>query len=82
MGKTSLACQIAQWGMAAAPNPSTALSQSNLCDRPLLPVLIEQELGDTLLLTAIRAQLPRTQAGDFISDELLEALLKRNRSQG
>ena len=79
VGKTSLACQIAQWGMAAAPNPSTALSQSNLCDRPLLPVLIEQELGDTLLLTAIRAQLPRTQSGDFISDELLEALLKQRR---
>ena len=76
VGKTSLACQIAQWGMA----PVAAAKQSPaLCDRPLLPVLIEQELGDTPLLTAIRNQLPRTPEGNFISDELLEALLKQRR---
>ncbi len=88
VGKTSLACQIAQWGMVVDKQQDQHLNQQPdsqspasqpLSDRPMLPVLIEQELGDTPLLTAIRAQLPRTQEGSFIAAELLEALLKQRR---
>ncbi len=65
-GKTSLACRIARWGL-----------DENLA-HPMIPVLIEDELQDTPLLTQIRDQLPRPH-GNFISDELLEVLLKQGR---
>jgi hypothetical protein len=54
VGKTSLACQIARWGL-----------QQELCRHRLLPVLIEQELEGKPLLQAIRNQLPRTAEGSF-----------------
>jgi formylglycine-generating enzyme required for sulfatase activity len=65
-GKTSLACQIARWGLEGE------------IAHPMIPVLIEDELQDTPLLTQIRDHLPR-QDGNFISDELLEVLLKQGR---
>jgi hypothetical protein len=75
VGKTSLTCQIARWGMGLGEEPGTKLAPHHL----MLPVLIEQELEKSSLLTAIREQLPRTPDGSFISDQLLEALLRRQR---
>ncbi|WP_253188509.1 SUMF1/EgtB/PvdO family nonheme iron enzyme [Leptolyngbya sp. 'hensonii'] len=77
VGKTSLACQIARWGLGL-PDKETQKVQS-LCNHAMLPVLIEQELGETPLLTAIREQLPRMADGSFIPNELLEALLRQRR---
>jgi formylglycine-generating enzyme required for sulfatase activity len=91
VGKTSLACQIARWGMGLVdatntPHPRSADSHGSPPPTPthlsahlMLPVLIEQELEKTPLLTVIREQLPRTADGSFVADELLEALLKRQR---
>lgn len=77
VGKTSFACQIARWGLGMADagmaNPP-ALGQHKM-----LPVLIEQELNDTPLRTAIREQLPRNGDGTFMADELLDALLRQRR---
>ena len=69
-GKTSLACQIAQWGLA-----------KQLCAHRLLPVLIETELDDDMtLLESIRGQLTAlTQLPEPIPPELLEKLLQRQR---
>jgi formylglycine-generating enzyme required for sulfatase activity len=75
VGKTSLAYQIARWGLGL----EEAAKGQSLCSHRLLPVTIEQELENTTLLTAIKEQLPRTPEGDYIADELLEALLKRQR---
>ena len=70
VGKTSLACQIARWGLGL---------DSSLCGHRMLPVLIEQELTGTSLLTEIREQLPRNSDGGFIEAELMTALLRRRR---
>ena len=77
IGKTSLAYQIARWvlklsgeGEAKGESPSS---------HPMLPVLIEKELENTSLLTAIQIKLPRTEKGDFIDTKLLKALLKQQR---
>ena len=71
-GKTSLACQIAKWSMGEG--------DAVLCGHALLPVLIEQEMGDDHpLKAAIRNQLPLTPSGNLVSDELLEHLLKKRR---
>lgn len=69
-GKTSLACQIAQWGL-----------RRQLRSHRMLPVIIEAELDDqTTLLEAIRGQLSAlTNQPDPISSELLEKLLQRQR---
>ncbi|MEB3212798.1 MAG: SUMF1/EgtB/PvdO family nonheme iron enzyme [Leptolyngbyaceae bacterium] len=69
-GKTSLACQIALWGI-----------EEKLCPHRLLPVLIETELDDQkTLFEAIRGQLNiLTDQSDPISSELLEKLLYRQR---
>ena len=77
VGKTSLAYQIARWGlgMVEEENPDN----QPLCSHRMLPVLIEQELESKSLLEAIAEQLPLTPEGDRISDELLKALLKRQR---
>ena len=83
MGKTSLACLIARWGLGlvemdrlVTPQPSGA---QKLCRHPMLPVLIEQELAGTSLLTEIREQLPRNPDGGFIEAELMTALLRWQR---
>ena len=77
VGKTSFACQIARWGLGLVDEVST--NAHALCKHPMLPVLIEQELGDKSLLIAIRDQLPRNLDGSFVSDELLNALLRQKR---
>ena len=77
VGKTSFACQIARWGLGLTePNESQA---QTVCRHKMLPVLIEQELGDTALRTALHEQLPRNADGTFIADELLDALLRQRR---
>ena len=77
VGKTSFACQIARWGLGLT-EPGEPNAQP-LCKHKLLPVLIEQELDDTPLRTAIREQLPRNPDGTFMADELLDALLRQRR---
>jgi formylglycine-generating enzyme required for sulfatase activity len=77
VGKTSFACQIARWGLGLT-EPGEPKAPA-LCQHKLLPVLIEQELDDTPLRTAIREQLPRNPDGTFIADELLDALLRQRR---
>ncbi len=77
VGKTSLAYQIARWGLGLV-GEETAEGQS-LCSHRILPVLIEKELENTSLLDAIRQQLPQTEENEYIADELLKALLKRQR---
>ncbi len=68
-GKTSLACQIAQWGLAR-----------ELAKHRLLPVLVETELDDRKsLLEAIRGQLNALANVKAIAPELLEQLLRRRR---
>lgn len=82
VGKTSLACQIARWGMGwgmGLVDEDGVTPTQSLTAHRMLPVLIEQDLEKTPLLTAIRDQLPRTPEGNFIADELLEALLKQQR---
>ncbi len=72
-----MAYQIARWGLGLVGEEAT--EGQSLCSHHMLPVLIEKELEDTSLLTAIKEQLPRTPEGNFIADELLKALLKRRR---
>ncbi len=69
-GKTSLACQIAQWGL-----------HKQLASHRLLPVFIETELDDKkTLIEAIRGQLSGLiSKPDEIPNDLLEKLLKRQR---
>lgn len=76
-GKTSLACQIAKWGMSD-------LEAERLCKHQMLPVLIEEELDVDLtvskssLIAAIRGQIQDlTNEVEPISEELLERLLRR-----
>ncbi len=78
-GKTSLACQIARWGMADDVN-------ERLCPHRMLPVLIEQELYSEArtdkrsLIQAIQGQLQNlADLPEPISDELLEQLLRKRR---
>jgi HEAT repeat protein len=91
VGKTSLACQIAKWGMSEDKN-------ERLCKHRMLPVLIEDELvieeevefKDGVatkkspyipaLIKAIRGQLQYlTDETELISEELLEHLLRERR---
>jgi formylglycine-generating enzyme required for sulfatase activity len=69
-GKTSLACQIARWGL-----------ERHLAKHRLLPVLIETDLDDgTTLLEAVRGQLTAlTHQADPLPAELVEKLLHRQR---
>ncbi|WOB43744.1 SUMF1/EgtB/PvdO family nonheme iron enzyme [Thermoleptolyngbya oregonensis NK1-22] len=69
-GKTSLACQIALWGL-----------NQQLCQHRLLPVLVETELDDKqTLFEVIRGQINAlTDQRDPIAPELLENLLRRRR---
>ena len=69
-GKTSLTCQIAQWGL-----------EKHLMPHRLLPVLIETELDEKkTLIKAIEGQLKiLINAEDDISPELLQKLLQHQR---
>jgi formylglycine-generating enzyme required for sulfatase activity len=69
-GKTSLACQIARWGL-----------ERHLAKHRLLPVLIETDLDDgTTLLEAVRGLLTAlTHQADPLPAELVEKLLHRQR---
>jgi hypothetical protein len=78
VGKTSLACQIARWGLGLVEAENDQ-SRPKLCKHKMLPVLIEQELEGTNLLTEIRKQLPPTADGNFLNDEFLTALLRQRR---
>ena len=77
-GKTSLACQIARWGMAGE-------AKERPCRHPMLPVLVEQELatvesGRDPLLEAIRGQLNvLVGAETSVAEELVEQLLRKRR---
>lgn len=78
-GKTSRACQIAKWAMSDSP-------EERICNHPMLPVLLEQELnfkvadGKQPFLEAIRGQLQDlTDEKEPISEELLERLLLERR---
>jgi hypothetical protein len=75
-GKTSLACQIAKWAVSEDET-------ENLCEHPMLPVLIEEELNFEAatdkqpFMAAIRGQLQDlTNETEPVSEELLERLLK------
>jgi len=77
-GKTSLACQIAKWGMS--------IHRSQLCEHPMLPVLIdhdfnlEQENDTDALLRAVSRQLQQLiDENKPIPDELLNQLLRKRR---
>lgn len=70
-GKTSLACQIARWGI-----------EGKLANHLLLPVLIDRELQESeTLLEVIRKQIQDlTNSGDEeITNEYLKNLLKQQR---
>lgn len=69
-GKTSLACKIAQWGIAG-----------ELTSHRMLPVVIENELDEhTSLLEAIRGQLSAlANLSEPLSAESLEKLLQHQR---
>ena len=69
-GKTSLACQIAQWAL-----------HKELSTHRMIPVLVETELTEEVtLLAAIRGQLNAlTDQSEPIETELLEKLLQRQR---
>lgn len=78
-GKTSLACQVARWGMADD-------REQRLTDHLMLPVLIEQELDFTgpkdkdPLFEAIRRQLQDlTDVPEPVPPSRLEALLRHRR---
>jgi HEAT repeat protein len=77
-GKTSLACQIAKWAMS--DDESVKISE-----HPMLPVLIEEELGvenneKQKLLSVIRGQIQDlTNETEAISEELVEHLLRQRR---
>jgi len=70
VGKTSLACQIAQWGL-----------NKQLKSHRLLPILIETELDDKkTLIEAIRGQLNALIGKpENIPADLLEKLLEHQR---
>jgi HEAT repeat protein len=75
-GKTSIACQIAKWAMS---------DDEKICEHPMLPVLIEEELGvenneKQQFLSVIRGQIQDlTNEKEAISEELLEHLLRQRR---
>ncbi|MGB7443992.1 MAG: HEAT repeat domain-containing protein [Coleofasciculaceae cyanobacterium] len=77
-GKTSLACQIARWAFAEDET-------DQLCEHPMLPVLVEEEFDcdqedKQPFLAAIRGQLQDLiKETEPIDEELLERLLRRQR---
>jgi HEAT repeat protein len=76
-GKTSLACQIAQWGMAET-------EAERLCEHVMLPVLLEEDFrtveGKSPLLEAISGQLQLLiDEPEPLCLELLNKLLRQRR---
>ena len=79
IGKTSLACQMAQWSMAEDRT-------KRLCRHRMIPVLIEQELdfrvpeGKDPFREAIRGQLQAlVDSAEPLSDDFIEKLLRQRR---
>jgi HEAT repeat protein len=77
LGKTSVACQLANLALAASP-------PQRLCPHLMLPVLIEEDLrpveGKSALLEAIRGQLQvLMDVADPLCEELLLRLLRQRR---
>lgn len=77
IGKTSLACQIARWGIEHAP-------EKRPTPHRMLPVLIERELdfevaeGKNAFTETVRGDLAKL-IGAPVSEDLLEALLDQRR---
>lgn len=77
-GKTSLACRIAYWSMSDKPS-------ERIASHRMLPVLIEDGLSPSVaegghpLKYAIRDQLRASLTSQPISQDLLDALLRRRR---
>jgi hypothetical protein len=75
-GKTSLACRVARWAMASDP-------AERLAKHAMLPVLLEQDLGDggpAALTEAVRGQLQALVGErDPVPAELCEQLLRQQR---
>jgi HEAT repeat protein len=77
IGKTSLACQVANWGMSDA-------ADERLCQHLMLPVLLEEDFravdGKSSLKEAIRGQLQALiDEPEPICEELLLKLLRKQR---
>ncbi|GAB4374860.1 MAG: hypothetical protein Kow00121_19840 [Elainellaceae cyanobacterium] len=77
VGKTSLACQVAKWVMAEDKSERP-------CKHHILPVLIEEELGEgegqTPLLEAIARQIKNLRDDEKpVPEELLRQLLEKRR---
>ncbi|NJR15582.1 MAG: HEAT repeat domain-containing protein [Calothrix sp. CSU_2_0] len=77
IGKTSLACQVANWGIDENQN-------KRLCEHLMLPVLLEEEFrqvdGKLALIEAIRGQLQALiDEPEAICEELLLKLLRKRR---
>ncbi|MEA5573332.1 HEAT repeat domain-containing protein, partial [Calothrix sp. UHCC 0171] len=77
IGKTSLACQIANWSIAEKQN-------QRLCEHLMLPVLLEEEFrpveGKLALIEAIRGQLQALiDEPEPICEEFLLKLLRKRR---
>ncbi len=79
IGKTSLACQLAQWSMSDDRT-------KRLCRHRMIPVLIEQELdfkvneGKDPFREAIRGQLQAlVDSAEPLSDDFIEKLLRQRR---
>jgi HEAT repeat protein len=77
IGKTSLACQIANWAIAEQKD-------KRLCEHLMLPVLLEEEFrqvdGKLALIEAIRGQLQALiDEPEAICEELLLKLLRKRR---
>jgi HEAT repeat protein len=76
-GKTSLACQVANWGMSD-------IVDNRLCQHLMLPVLLEEDFrtvdGKSSLKEAIRGQLQALiDEPEPICEELLVKLLRKQR---
>ena len=83
-GKTSLACQFADWALGPwQADQGTAQHGrqrgNQLCRHPMIPVLIEEKLGEKSLLETIAAKLKELTGAAQISDELLRKLLQERR---
>ncbi|BAZ42857.1 HEAT repeat-containing PBS lyase [Calothrix sp. NIES-4101] len=77
IGKTSLACQIANWAIAEKQN-------QRLCEHLMLPVILEEEFrpveGKLALIEAIRGQLQALiDEPEPICEQLLLKLLRKRR---
>jgi HEAT repeat protein len=78
VGKTSIACQIAQWSISDN-------KEERLCKHRMLPVLISENIEmdnsgeEKPFLAAIRGQLESAIKEESISPELLKHLLEKSR---